>query len=258
VSQRLPGHVTAFLDQSGALADWLDALPSTAFGAASALGGWDVRTLVGHVVLMHHGLVRALDNPVEASAIPAADFVALYRPAVEAIAQSTLEVTGERTPAQLIAALREVEPVRRAAEGMADRTVVLGGRGPISAEDLLATRIVEVVVHSDDLSRSLPDLPPVPLLRPALGTATRTLVGILASRAPGRSVELRVPPFAAVQVVPGPRHTRGTPPNVIETDPLTWLRLAAGRESFTSAVAAGRVAASGHRADLTEHLPLLS
>jgi putative sterol carrier protein len=67
-----------------------------------------------------------------------------------------------------------------------------------------------------------------------------------------------VPPFIAVQAVPGPRHTRGTPPNVVETDPVTWLRLATGRVSFTEAVAAGDVRASGNRADLTPYLPLLT
>ena len=67
-----------------------------------------------------------------------------------------------------------------------------------------------------------------------------------------------VPPFVAVQAVAGPRHTRGTPPNVVETDPVTWLRLATGRLAFTDAVAAGAVRASGTRADLTDQLPLLS
>ena len=81
---------------------------------------------------------------------------------------------------------------------------------------------------------------------------------ILAEQVPGRSVELRVAPFVAVQAVPGPRHTRGTPPNVVETDGPTWLRVATGRRSFAEAVADGSVRASGNRADLTEFLPLLS
>ena len=65
---------------------------------------------------------------------------------------------------------------------------------------------------------------------------------MLAAQAPGRSVEVRIPPFVAVQAVAGPRHTRGTPPNVVETDPVTWLRLATGRAAFADAVAAGRCA----------------
>ena len=79
----------------------------------------------------------------------------------------------------------------------------------------------------------------------------------LAQVAPGRSVEVRVPPFAAVQCVEGPRHTRGTPPNVVETDPRTWLELATGTLDWATAMAAGRITASGNRADLSAHLPLL-
>lgn len=89
-----------------------------------------------------------------------------------------------------------------------------------------------------------------------LRNATRVLLARLAAGAPGRSVEVRVPPFGAVQCVPGPRHTRGTPPNVVETDAVTWLRLATGRLSWSDAVAAGAVRASGHRADLSAFLPL--
>ena len=78
----------------------------------------------------------------------------------------------------------------------------------------------------------------------------------LARRAPGRSVEVRVPPFGAIQCVAGPRHTRGTPPNVVETDALTWLLVATGRLAWTDAVASGRISASGIRTDLSEYLPL--
>jgi hypothetical protein len=70
-------------------------------------------------------------------------------------------------------------------------------------------------------------------------------------------VEVRVPPYAAVQCVEGPRHTRGTPPNLVEMDPVTWVRLATGQTSWADAVASGAVRASGVRADLTAYLPLL-
>jgi hypothetical protein len=91
----------------------------------------------------------------------------------------------------------------------------------------------------------------------ALRGAARYLVGLLAARAPGRAVEVRVPPYAAAQCVEGPRHTRGTPPNVVETDPVTWVRLAAGLLPWAEAVATGAVRASGVRADLAPYLPLL-
>ncbi|SBT50334.1 hypothetical protein GA0070611_4736 [Micromonospora auratinigra] len=92
--------------------------------------------------------------------------------------------------------------------------------------------------------------------RPVYREAVRTLLAVLAERAPGRSVEVRVPPYGAVQCVAGPRHTRGTPPNVIETDPATWLALATGRLDWAAAVTEGRVRVSGSRADLSAHLPL--
>jgi len=90
----------------------------------------------------------------------------------------------------------------------------------------------------------------------ALRSAARYLLHVLERDAPGRSVEMRVVPVAAVQVVAGPRHTRGTPPNVVETDPLTWFRLATGRLGWASAVESGAVRASGARADLSSYLPL--
>ena len=92
--------------------------------------------------------------------------------------------------------------------------------------------------------------------RAALSAAVRTTARWLAQQVPGRSVELRVPPHVAVQCIPGPRHTRGTPPNVVETDAATWLRLATGRLSWAEAVDGGKVSASGNRADLSAHLPL--
>jgi hypothetical protein len=93
--------------------------------------------------------------------------------------------------------------------------------------------------------------------RSVLARAVRLSLRVLPAVAPGRSVEVRVPPFAAVQCVEGPRHTRGTPPNVIETDPRTWLELATGRLSWADARAAARVNASGSRADLTALLPVV-
>lgn len=92
--------------------------------------------------------------------------------------------------------------------------------------------------------------------RKTLATAVRFALEELAERAPGNSVEVRVPPFGVTQCVAGPRHTRGTPPNVIETDAATWLELIAGQRSWADAVGAGKVAASGLRADLSEWLPL--
>src|ERR671923_3069586 len=86
--------------------------------------------------------------------------------------------------------------------------------------------------------------------------AARYLLYTLAARHPGGVLEVGIPPVAAVQCLPGPVHTRGTPPNVVETDPLTWIRLAAGRLMWADAVADAQVSASGERADLGGLLPL--
>ncbi|WP_040773682.1 sterol carrier family protein [Nocardia pneumoniae] len=93
--------------------------------------------------------------------------------------------------------------------------------------------------------------------RTELAAAVRTTARSLAASAPGHSVEVRVPPFVAVQCVEGPRHTRGTPPNVVETDPRTWLLLATGLLDFDAAVDSGAVSASGTRAAEIGHwLPI--
>lgn len=92
--------------------------------------------------------------------------------------------------------------------------------------------------------------------RALLKAAVRCSLAVLADRAPGHSLEVRIPPYGAVQAVQGPRHTRGTPPGVVETDPITWLRLATGRRDWADAIAEHDVQATGVRSDLSEHLPL--
>ena len=123
----------------------------------------------------------------------------------------------------------------------------MAGTAPIPAEQLRA--VLEPVLS---WLAGEAEQPP----RAVVGAAVKTTARWLAQQVPGRSVELRVPPHVAVQCVPGPRHTRGTPPNVVETDAATWLRLATGRLTWDAAVAEGRVTASGNRADLSPHVPL--
>jgi hypothetical protein len=88
--------------------------------------------------------------------------------------------------------------------------------------------------------------------RDDLKAATKHLAALLVAKAPGASVEVRIPPFAAVQVVAGSRHTRGTPPAVVEMDPTTWIALGRGRLAWADAT----VRASGERSDLSSLLPL--
>jgi hypothetical protein len=86
---------------------------------------------------------------------------------------------------------------------------------------------------------------------------TKHLLALLVAKAPGGAVEVRVPPYAVAQCVEGTRHTRGTPPAVVETDPTTWVALAVGDLRWADAAATGRVHASGERSDLSPLLPLL-
>jgi hypothetical protein len=160
-------------------------------------------------------------------------------------------------PGELRGAMRTARLAAESAlAGVPPSFVVEARFGAISLPDYLATRCVEAVVHTLDLAAAVGM--EAGLDRGALGTTVRLLTGVLAAQSPGRSVEVRVPPYAAVQCVAGPRHTRGTPPNVVEAAPVTWVELATGRLRWAEAVAAGRVSASGERADLSAVLPVLS
>ena len=146
--------------------------------------------------------------------------------------------------------VRRGDPARLLAAVNAQRAAL--GRpawsGPLTAAALGAGSVSDVVVALDG------GLPPEP---GALRAAVVHLLGTLERRAPGRAVEVRIPPVAAIQCVAGPRHTRGTPPNVVETDAVTWILLATGRISWPEAAAGRRLVASGPRADLSAYLPLI-
>jgi uncharacterized protein (TIGR03083 family) len=250
---RLDALARAVHDQANTIADWFDVVSLGEYAQPSVLTGWDVRTLLGHLVVTVSSAVDVLGTRAASAATPVAEYVARYRRDVLDVERRTRAATADRLPAELLAALRAADPLAAAA-GVAPATVLAAPRGPIRADDWLATRAVELVAHADDLSRSLPERPPVRIERNALAVATRLLAEIIAARAPGHAVELRVPPFVAVQAIEGPRHTRGTPPNVVETDPLTWVRLATGRLAWSDAP----ISASGQRADLSGYLPVLS
>jgi uncharacterized protein (TIGR03083 family) len=253
----------ALLEQSRTLLEWLRDLTPEAFERPSVLPGWNLRQLAGHLVLVHTLARYSLDQPTKEPALPSHEYVKRYRRDVEPIMAATLEGSEGLTGPEVVARLGSVidDLAVRLDAGVRLPQVIIAPRGPITVEDYLATRIVEVVVHTDDLNRSLPEVAPAKLQRSALARCTRTLAGIVAARYPGRSVEVRVPPYAAVQCAigdPGPTHTRGTPPNVVETDPVTFLRLATGRVEWDEAVVSGSVHASGLRANLAPVLPLLS
>ncbi|GAB7109446.1 maleylpyruvate isomerase family mycothiol-dependent enzyme [Streptomyces phaeofaciens JCM 4814] len=221
------------------------------------LGEWTVRELVAHIGMAVTAVHRALDLPEPARQ----DAVLLDWPfatvaSAPAIDDFTRDVV-ERHP-DLDAYLAGIE---RSLPELLDAhpagRLLQTNAGALPLADYLVTRTVELTVHTDDLNAAVPGLD-VPFDRQALAAATRLLADALAAKAPGSATEVRVPPYAVVQCVEGPRHTRGTPPNVVETDPLTWLRLATGRLTWGEARAEAKVSASGERADLGALLPLMS
>lgn len=219
------------------------------------LGEWSVAELAAHIAWIADSLARGLARPP--AAVPELSAVEwpfataslagkISEAARETLAGAPLPELYDRAAARMAEALE-----RNAGSRVLDLWI-----GDMTLADFLVTRTVELVVHTDDLNRAVPGLD-VPVERQALAACTRLLADALAMKAPGGSVEVRIPPFAVVQCVEGPRHTRGTPPNVVETDPLTWVRLATGRTAWAEELDAATVRASGERADLAGLLPLM-
>ncbi|GAA3073141.1 maleylpyruvate isomerase family mycothiol-dependent enzyme [Streptomyces glomeratus] len=243
--------------QFGNIRDAVRTLTPEHMALSTRLGDWTVRDLVAHIGMAVGAVTRFLDLPE-----PDRQEVTLldWPFATAATAAGVHDLSrhlAEQNP-DLDAYLAGV--AQRLTESL-DRhpgTRLLAARtGSLPLADYLVTRTVELVVHTDDLNAAVPGLD-IPYDRQALAACTRLLADALAVRAPGASTEVRVPPYAVVQCIEGPRHTRGTPPNVVETDPLTWIRLATGRITWSSALADAKVSASGERADLGDLLPLMT
>lgn len=247
---------TSVLAQADQIVTWLSGQPPSAWRRPSVLPGWTVVELANHIATALATIPATLSRPTGDRPISLSDYLAGCREAAGEILARDVAGAAGRGPAEVLADVYAQRAEAAAADPPTTRAVT-APRGPISPADFLVTRAIELVVHADDLSRSLPEREPVALDRGALRVACQALADVLAERAPGRSLELRVPPYAAVQAVEGPRHTRGTPPNVVETDALTWVRLAAGRSTWADAVQRASVHASGERADLAPWLPFL-
>ncbi|MCX3062468.1 maleylpyruvate isomerase family mycothiol-dependent enzyme [Streptomyces beihaiensis] len=225
--------------------------------APTRLGEWTVRDLAAHFTMAMDFACRAVAEPAPTVAdFGFLDYFGLSAKGAPAVAEAVPRLAASATLDELFARTSE-----RIAENLVpgipgDRPVATR-IGAMTYADLMVTRAIEVVVHSDDLDGALPGLD-LPYERQALAACTRVFADALAAKAPGASTEVRIPPFAVVQCVAGPRHTRGTPPNVVETDPLTWVRLATGRTRWAEAVHEALVSASGERADLEGLLPIMA
>ena len=241
MSVRLPAYDAL---RVAVVAQWLaviaqvDAVPDDAYALPTRLPGWRVAELVVHLARNPTHLGRMLVGPPG----PLPD---------------EAEVAGGTTPVQLRELLAEnVATATALLATLAEDRVVAGREPPCTVAAYLPSRCVEGCVHALDLAAATGV--PARNDRHAEGIAVRMTLGLLERTAPGRSVEVRVPPHAAVQVVEGPRHTRGTPPNTVEADAPAWLELATGRLSWAEAVADGRVRPSGVRADISPLLPVLT
>jgi uncharacterized protein (TIGR03083 family) len=248
---------TAVLAQFGNVRQAVRTLTPEQLALPTRLGDWTVRDLAAHVTMAVESVSRNLDREEPAKAeLTLLDWP--FATAVRAgdIADGTRDLAAANPDLDALYAGTEERLTRRLADAPGDR-LLAARTGAMTLADYLVTRTVELVVHTDDLNAAVPGLD-IPYDRQALAACTRLLADALAARAPGGSTEVRIPPYAVVQCVEGPRHTRGTPPNVVETDPLTWIRLATGRVAWQDAVAEAKVSASGERADLGGWLPLLS
>jgi uncharacterized protein (TIGR03083 family) len=246
---------TAVLAQFGNVRAAVRTLTPEQLALPTRLGDWTVRELVAHIGMALTAVDRLLDEPEPARQ----DARLLDWPSAIAADADAIAGTARRLAADhpdLDAHLAHVEQRFTARlDAHPGSRLLPTSAGALPLADYVVTRTVELVVHTDDLNAAVPGLD-IPYDRQALAACTRLLADALAVKAPGGSTEVRVPPYAVVQCVEGPRHTRGTPPNVVETDPLTWIRLAAGRLDWREALTSGAVRASGERADLTGWLPL--
>ncbi|MCW2545108.1 MAG: hypothetical protein JWM40_2660 [Frankiales bacterium] len=208
----------------------------------TACAGWTVADLDNHMATNLRGLAaveeRRVDRPPTGGVAGWADALEGFAPVADELARGGRL----RTRDQVAAALEAVDT------HPAD-TVVHQATGDHTLRDAAVFRVIEAVVHGLDVG-----IEPDPA---ALKLVVKELTGILTDRYPGKSVEVRVPPYTAVQCLEGPRHTRGTPPNVVEADPVAWVLVCAGRAPWQELIRTGRIRASGERADLSGLMPLL-
>ncbi|MFD3530416.1 sterol carrier family protein [Streptomyces sp. NPDC058664] len=239
--------------QFGHVREAVEAFTPDQLDGPTRLGEWTVRDLAAHLAWMVDSVPQLLAVPEHGKdRLALLDWPFVTADAAERIDTHTRGIDASDLPGLYA---RVADDYERALADVADERLLPVSFGAMTLADFLVTRTVELVVHTDDLNAATGV--GIPYDRQALAACTRLLTDALASKVPGGAVEVRVPPYAVVQCVEGPRHTRGTPPNVVETDPLTWIRLATGRAEWATELDGARVSASGERADLAEFLPLM-
>jgi uncharacterized protein (TIGR03083 family) len=249
--------VTPALAQYALVAEAVESLGDSDFSRPTRLGTWSVAELVAHLDATAAAVTQALGKPApERAGTDLLGYLRAMRGYAPAVAQRATDLASGAPPAALRERLRAT--VTALSDALADAgpdRLVAVRLGAVPLHDFLVTRCVEGVVHGLDL-RAATGVPAAPD-KEALKVVVKAFATLLTDTAPGRSVEVRVPGHVAVQCVEGPRHTRGTPPNVVEADGETFVELASGRLAWQDATGTGRVRASGERADLSAYLPLI-
>ena len=205
--------------------------------------GWTVEDLETHIAITARGLVRIADKGTEGAPTGGVQQWAQQLPGLA-------DAVDEMTKAERLSLAPQVKAVDEALALHPEDRIVEQLTGRHTLGDAALFRLIEAVVHGLDAA-----ITPDPS---ALKIVVKELARVLADRHPGKSVEVRIPPYAAVQCVEGPPHTRGTPPNVVEAEPVAFLRLCAGRERWENLIRYGRISARGERSDLSVLMPLLS
>lgn len=255
---RPPSHEDALAGakaQFALLADAVKSLGDKDFKKPTKLEGWDVAALVAHIARngstvtgrVAKGTSAAPDNDVLA-------YLSGMSADAEAVQQRAVEIAAGRKPKELRADVAEAAEAVAAVDAPLTLTID-GYNGTLSLGDFLVTRCVEGVAHGLDLkyATGVPEAPDPT----ALKVAVRILAALVERAAPGKAVEVRVPGHVAFQCLSGPKHTRGTPGNVVECDPVAFMEVASGRRTWSEAVATGSIRGSGGRADLSEWLPVI-
>ena len=266
-SQRQLEHLRGtFVEALGQASDSVLRLRPQDYARPAGLPGWDVRLLLGLGLWQLTEMGHQLERPSVTRPVTLERYAALQLASMRRRREQAADIAdGDAGPhlVELLAA--RADEVAAAVRDSSLPPMVDTGAGQLSLVDYLRVHVTEVVVFIDDLQRVLAASgvdAPAPGRGPT-ATAVRALADVLAVRVPGQAIEVRVPPHAAVQIgdptgpVTAPRHTRGTPPAVIEMAPLAFLRLASGRMSWDEATSGHEVQASGLRADLSPVLPLV-
>ncbi|MGJ3507430.1 sterol carrier family protein [Enemella sp. A6] len=255
------------LTQMLAVVQWLDPLTAAEFRSRDQYNTWSVRHLIGHLISAQEDLLTAVNRPSTSRPMSINHYLRRRWARNSHPMSRALEICGSDSDRVLLEHLASGAGELRGALEQLDAGVLDEHRDPVRVVDLLRVELAHWLGHGEDLRVILPHRGAVATSRPALADAIRLLTAILAKEYPGRAIELRVPPFAAVQLgVPqapgsteriGPTHTRGTPPNVVEMNSPTLLRLVSGGGDWADELSAGNISASGPHADLRSVFPIL-